>query len=196
MIGFIISAAQIMHTTFDHLERFNAINNSDYSPQHAIISNNREAVIASLYSTDMSRFLTLWQKPTPDYIPVVDGGPRNRYKAYEKQIINNQKVYDRSVTSLGHLEIKWDAKDVDVAQLPVFKYADTVLKLNGSVLSDVDYSLTKIGSVNVTSQEGENVLEVYYHYSIMFYLSLIVSAIGWIGMLILFLLRKIKSPEE
>lgn len=144
-------------------------------------------------------------KATPDYLPVqykmtaynyFDYHP---YGNYGDQIINYKGEVTKTIKRNGHLLLTWDNESDDnkSMQLPIFKYDDTKLILNGKHISSVKQ--TEIGSVIVNSKPGHNKLEVYYHATPILLALLWLTVFSWMGLIggiMIYLILKWKKHKK
>ena len=186
-IGGLCAMLQVMWTNYQHLQYWNQKDLGNYLSLHVRLDDDREKVRASAYSTDLDELLQLWQKSTPDYIPIIGKGPNNNYRGYEAYIFESQKGFEKTISPSGDLMITWTATDTVQTDVPVFKYADTELFLNGNQLVSGQYDLSPVGTVAVTPQVGINELTVKYISPRGFLESVIITVIGWLFVLAWFM---------
>ncbi|CAI2639521.1 hypothetical protein AKUH4B114J_12270 [Apilactobacillus kunkeei] len=160
---------------------------NDYNLHYQTTDTN--AIRNSLSSHDTGAVLKMLTKATPDYLPVqykmtaynyFDYHP---YGNYGDQIINYKGEVEKTIKRNGHLLLTWDndSDDNKSMQLPIFKYDDTKLILNGKHINNVKQ--TQIGSVIVNSKPGHNKLEIYYHATPILLALLWVTVFSWIGLI-------------
>ena len=102
--------------------------------------------------SDLSQFLNLVVKPTPDYVPIYGKiGEQNTYDLYYKNIVTNQKA--EKILEDGYLVLTWQAAEGEKLNLPIVVYKDSILTLNGKELDKDDYNLSTIGTPTVSSQK-------------------------------------------
>ncbi|UQS84470.1 hypothetical protein MOO46_04245 [Apilactobacillus apisilvae] len=178
-----------------------------FSP--AVVQNNynlhyqsydTNAIRDSLSDKDLGETLKFLTKSTPDYLPVqyhvtpfnyFDFHP---YGSYTEQIIDYSENVKKHINKSGHLVLNWHSNTKKTIQLPVVKYKDTNLILNGKHLNQV--KLTNIGSPIVNAKQGNNRLELYYHGSKLLIAMLWLTIISWIiliGYTVFIYLYKLKK---
>lgn len=143
-----------------------------------------DSIRKSLSDKNTGKVLRYLTKSTPDYLPVqykvtsFNYFNYHPYGSYTEQIIDNSVNVKKHVNKAGHLVLTWHSNNNDKIQLPIVKYKDSNIILNGKHISNV--SLTNIGSVIVHSKVGYNQLELYYHGSKILIMMLWVTIISWI----------------
>lgn len=111
--------------------------------------------------SDLSQFLNLVVKSTPDYVPIYGTiGKQNTYDLYYENIVMNQRT--EKLIKDNYLVLTWQADEGEELNLPIVVYKDSILTLNGKELDKDDYNLSTIGTPTVSSQEGKNKLELRY----------------------------------
>lgn len=119
---------------------------------------------AIIKNEDIGKVLKVVQKGTSDYLPVKEKVSNeeyiemNPYGLYSKLIISENNQFEKSVKN-GVLYVKWNSDNDELMPVPIFRYSNTNLRLNGLNISP---DSTEIGSVVVKAQEGLNTLAVYY----------------------------------
>ncbi|WP_105956501.1 glycosyltransferase family protein [Apilactobacillus quenuiae] len=147
----------------------------------------------SLSDKDTGKVLKYLTKSTPDYLPVqYEVTPFNYfnyhpYGSYTEQIVDYSGNVKKYVNRYGHLILTWNSNNNNNIQLPILKYKDSNIILNGKHINNV--SLTNIGSVIVKPRLGYNHLELYYHGSKLLIMMLWITAISWV-ILILYTIFK------
>ncbi|WP_086273189.1 hypothetical protein [Candidatus Enterococcus testudinis] len=116
---------------------------------------------AAYFSTDKSLALDLYQRSTPDYVPIYQETTENKYDAYGKQIIEGNNTVVKSVED-GKLTLRWQGDSADWVQVPIINYRYTELTLNQTSLTRDDIQLSTIGVVTLQQRIGANVLVVDY----------------------------------
>jgi len=105
--------------------------------------------------------LDLYQRSTPDYVPIYQETTENKYDAYGEQIIEGNTTVIKTVEN-GKLTVRWQGDTVDWVQIPIINYRYTELTLNEKPLMREDIQLSTIGVVTVQQKVGSNVLVVDY----------------------------------
>lgn len=129
-------------------------------------------------------------EPTnPDYLPI-----QKKVSSWDVEKIVSKKLaynynFDKTVLSNGRLQLKWQAKDSKLYQLPIIMYRQSQLTLNGK---KVKPSLNIIGMPRVTSEKGENVAVLSFKISAAFKILLYISLMGWLGVFIYGLVSLLK----
>lgn len=129
--------------------------------KHTYVEGDYQTISITMNDSDLSQFLNLVVKPTPDYVPIYGTiGKQNTYDLYYENIVMNQKT--EKLIKDNYLVLTWQADEGEELNLPIVVYKDSILTLNGKELDKDDYNLSTIGTPTVSSQEGKNKLELRY----------------------------------
>ena len=129
--------------------------------KHTYVEGDYQTISLTMNDSDLSQFLNLVVKPTPDYVPIYGTiGKQNTYDLYYKNIVTNQRT--EKLIEDNYLVLTWQADEGEELNLPIVVYKDSILTLNGKELDKDDYNLSTIGTPTVSSQEGKNKLELRY----------------------------------
>lgn len=130
--------------------------------KHTYVEGDYQTISLTMNDSDLSQFLNLVVKPTPDYVPIYGTiGKQNTYDLYYENIVTNQRT--EKLIKDNYLVLTWQADEGEELNLPIVVYKDSILTLNGKELDKDDYNLSTIGTPTVSSQEGKNKLELRYH---------------------------------
>lgn len=129
--------------------------------KHTYVEGDYQTISLTMNDSDLSQFLNLVVKPTPDYVPIYGTiGKQNTYDLYYENIVTNQRT--EKLIKDNYLVLTWQADEGEELNLPIVVYKDSILILNGKELDKDDYNLSTIGTPTVSSQEGKNKLELRY----------------------------------
>lgn len=129
--------------------------------KHTYVEGDYQTISLTMNDSDLSQFLNLVVKPTPDYVPIYGTiGKQNTYDLYYENIVTNQRT--EKLIKDNYLVLTWQADEGEKLNLPIVVYKDSILTLNGKELDKDDYNLSTIGTPTVSSQEGKNKLELRY----------------------------------
>lgn len=129
--------------------------------KHTYVEGDYQTISLTMNDSDLSQFLNLVVKPTPDYVPIYGTiGKQNTYDIYYENIVTNQRT--EKLIKDNYLVLTWQADEGEKLNLPIVVYKDSILTLNGKELDKDDYNLSTIGTPTVSSQEGKNKLELRY----------------------------------
>lgn len=129
--------------------------------KHTYVEGDYQTISLTMNDSDLSQFLNLVVKPTPDYVPIYGTiGKQNTYDLYYENIVTNQRT--EKLIKDNYLVLTWQANEGEELNLPIVVYKDSILTLNGKELDKDDYNLSTIGTPTVSSQEGKNKLELRY----------------------------------
>lgn len=129
--------------------------------KHTYVEGDYQTINLTMDDSDLSQFLNLVVKPTPDYVPIYGTiGKQNTYDLYYKNVVKNQSA--EKMLEDGYLVLTWQAAEGEELNLPIVVYRDSILTLNGQELNKADYRLSTIGTPIVSSQKGQNKLVLSY----------------------------------
>lgn len=129
--------------------------------KHTYVEGDYQTISLTMNDSDLSQFLNLVVKSTPDYVPIYGTiGKQNTYDLYYENIVTNQRT--EKLIKDNYLVLTWQADEGEELNLPIVVYKDSTLTLNGKELDKDDYNLSTIGTPTVSSQEGKNKLELRY----------------------------------
>lgn len=182
ILGILIFSAQTIQNLYQHLEKWE---NETFVSRHTYLFDTPEEARKTFFSKDMSTSLFVFQKTTPDYLPIYKETKDNKYDRYNEEILENETTFIKTHPG-GLLTIKWKNTGDKTVHIPVIVYDRTVLQQNGKTLTD--YELTDIGTPIVNQQKGINELTLHYRTPIYFYFILSLTLIGWFTLLYLFII--------
>lgn len=162
------------------------------SVTHQYIEGNANQVRTSFYSSNLSDLLDLVSKSTPDYLPSDKANTSNKYTLYEDYILKHTDNFKKHQEA-GNLALTWTADTDRLINIPIVKYADTQLTLNGKVLTNNDYRLSGIGTPQLRQAVGQNTLKLTYTIGSWFSYLLIFNCLSWLVTIIYAIFRKKES---
>lgn len=186
IFGILIFSAQTIQNLYQHLEKWE---NETFVSRHTYLFDTPEEARKTFFSKDMSTSLFVFQKTTPDYLPIYKETKDNKYDRYNEEILENETTFIKTHPG-GFLTIKWKNTRDKTVHIPVIVYDRTVLQQNGKTLTD--YEVTDIGTPIVKQQKGINELTLHYQTPIYFYFILSLNLIGWFTLLCLFIYHRYK----
>lgn len=186
IFGILIFSAQTIQNLYQHLEKWE---NETFVSRHTYLFDTPEEARKTFFSKDMSTSLFVFQKTTPDYLPIYKETKDNKYDRYNEEILENETNFIKTHPG-GLLTIKWKNTGDKTVHIPVIVYDRTVLQQNGKTLTD--YEVTDIGTPIVKQQKGINELTLHYQTPIYFYFILSLTLIGWFTLLCLFIYHRYK----
>lgn len=186
IFGILIFSAQTIQNLYQHLEKWE---NETFVSRHTYLFDTPEEARKTFFSKDMSTSLFVFQKTTPDYLPIYKETKDNKYDRYNEEILENETTFIKTHPG-GLLTIKWKNTGDKTVHIPVIVYDQTVLQQNGKTLTD--YEVTDIGTPIVKQQKGINELTLHYQTPIYFYFILSLTLIGWFTLLCLFIYHRYK----
>ncbi|MGM0125116.1 hypothetical protein IGI37_002513 [Enterococcus sp. AZ194] len=191
----LISMAQVLILSSVTLNQWQAKNSYINTGKHTdLFSTDATKIKSSFFDKDLSKALYYAQKSTPDYLPLMNKSPENKYDAYTKHVVKNNAGFTKSVEG-DNLVIKWTASAAGDVTVPVIKYADTNLKLNGREITKSPLKLTTIGNPIVTQEKGENQLVLSYPHKKSSQIVLILTGLCWAVSIALILIPKRKNSR-
>ena len=186
IFGILIFSAQTIQNLYQHLEKWE---NETFVSRHTYLFDTPEEARKTFFSKDMSTSLFVFQKTTPDYLPIYKETKDNKYDRYNEEILENETTFIKTHPG-GLLTIKWKNTGDKTVHIPVIVFDRTVLQQNGKTLTD--YEVTDIGTPIVKQQKGINELTLHYQTPIYFYFILSLTLIGWFTLLCLFIYHRYK----
>lgn len=185
----VVSFAQIMHLQQEKITEYYTAKHPIKNKKHTFVLGNTKAVRASFYSSNLNDLLDLIAKSTPDYLPSKKSNTDNKYVLYEEFVLKHTDDFKKSQDG-STLIVTWNADNDGTVSLPVAKYQDTQLVLNGKKLTSKDYLLSGIGTPIVTQRIGKNTLEVTYQVGTWFYALIIINLLTWVAVLFVPMVRR------
>lgn len=185
----VVSFAQIMHLQQEKITEYYTAKHPIKNKKHTFVLGNTKAVRASFYSSNLNDLLDLIAKSTPDYLPSKKSNTDNKYVLYEEFVLKHTDDFKKSQDG-STLIVTWNADNDGTVSLPVAKYQDTQLVLNGKKLTSKDYLLSGIGTPTVTQRIGKNTLEVTYQVGPWFYALIIINLLTWVAVLFVPMVRR------
>ncbi len=140
IFGILIFSAQTIQNLYQHLEKWE---NETFVSRHTYLFDTPEEARKTFFSKDMSTSLFVFQKTTPDYLPIYKETKDNKYDRYNEEILENETTFIKTHPG-GLLTIKWKNTGDKTVHIPVIVYDRTVLQQNGKTLTD--YEVTDIGT--------------------------------------------------
>lgn len=131
-----------------------------------LYSEEIEELKASFFNQDKSKTLSLIQKSTPDYLPIYEENPLNKYDQYKSLVINQNESDDfKKEVVNGELNVTWEAKPGEEVLVPVIIYERTKVRFNQQEMAHKRLHLTDIGTPKLISKAGTNTLVISYESS-------------------------------
>lgn len=183
----LVASAQTLQNLYKHLDRWES---ETFVSRHTYLFDTPEQARKTFYSQDMSTSLFVFQKTTPDYLPIYKDTTANKYDRYNEEILEGETTFIKTHPD-GRLTIKWKNNGQKTVHLPVIVYDRTVLLQNGKPLTD--YELTDIGTPIVKQHNGINEITLYYDLPLFFYFILGLTFIDWLFFFIMFIRSRIHS---
>ncbi|MSE09109.1 hypothetical protein GKC33_10530 [Lactobacillus salivarius] len=107
-----------------------------------------------------------------------------------KVIINGKREVKNPKVAANYIEYNVKVNKKEKIDVPVLAYKRTRVMLNGK---NVGYTASSRGTVMVDGEKGNNKISVTYQPSKIFYVSIAISAITWIGLFVGIIFSKRKS---
>lgn len=128
-------------------------------------------------NSELGAALQIYRKPTSDYLPVYSENITDSYRLYKEDIFNNTENYSKKVRKDGSISISFDSKSTKEVTIPIIVYKNSTVTINGANRSDASYSLSSIGALKIIPKKGDNHINIGYHPSLLFRLSLIIKGV-------------------
>lgn len=186
----VVSVGQIMFQTSTKMSEWQSSDSAVKIRNHSyLFVSDQQTLKAAYFSPDKAKALVLFQRSTPDYVPIYRDTKENKYDAYGEQIIKQNTTVQKAVVN-GQLILRWQGDDSSWKALPVINYQRTTLQLNGQPLTRSDIRVSTIGAVTVKQQAGLNELIVDYDAPWYFDWGLWVTMAAWVLLALGFLWKK------
>jgi hypothetical protein len=150
---------------------------------------NAHEIRNAFKSPNLALGLELVEKESPDYLPSkIKLDPKtytqvHPYYQYRLNFIQPNGLFKKSVDGNG-LVTEWISKNKQQIQVPVTKYHNTKMVLNGNVLNDKSIGSSVIGAVILTAKKGVNKLVTCYEPDSVTQVAVVVSLLCWIGVFV------------
>lgn len=133
------------------------------------------------HSSDLSEFIRIVDRTTPDYIPVSKlNSNMTYYGAYTKDVsLANEHVVKRILPD-GTMLISWHQDKRGTHQVPVFAYQHTKLVLNGHQVSEKSIRRAKSGVVQLIGVGGKNSLHLSYQVNPVIKWGVLLTYVAWL----------------
>lgn len=191
----LFSLTQLTYLQQEKIAEYYTAKHPIKTKKHTFVWGNSEEVRASFHSSDLYELLDLISKSTPDYLPAEKSNKDNKYVLYEEFVIGHTDAFDKSQDG-NALIFTWTADNSGKVNIPIAKYKDTELTLNGKNLSHTDYSLSGIGTPTVTQKIGKNTLKITYHIGVWFKALLIANVLTWLATVAYAWLKKLRVIKK
>lgn len=156
------------------------------------VKHNHHTIKQDFFGDNWQYLISDINKATPDYLPVKANLKPDDYNKlhpyytahYQLIIPNLDHDFDKEVNADGSLTVSWknkSSKNKNV-QVPVVKYANTQVTLNGKKNASV--KTTEIGAIIAKSKVGKNTMTIKYVNDQQFNLLMIVFWISWLLMIL------------
>lgn len=140
--------------------------------KHGTMQQIRQAWLSPQLAAGLQRLT----KDTSDYLPKM-GKTADAYHLVNHSIYTGTTTFHKRVTRQG-LQVDWNAPQATPIQVPVVKYQQTHLKLNGQTIQPLHQNA--VGVITVQSHQGLNQLLVTYQPARWVSISLVVAMVSWI----------------
>ncbi|UQS84951.1 YfhO family protein [Apilactobacillus apisilvae] len=175
-------------------------NESNYhdSSLYYYFGKHHRNVRSDIDSPHLGHLINDYLKASPDYLPVKQSIKGfNEYNAfnpydldYHQYIGKNQVThFKHRVWPNGSLSVAWHSPQQKWTQVPLVKYANTKVTLNGNVLKKVH--TTNLGAIVVHAKAGHNRVTIKYQTSFMTRLMMVICMLSWLALLFYFIISKI-----
>jgi hypothetical protein len=149
--------------------------------RHTYFLEDADRIRQAIHSEKLDDLLEIAVKSTPDYLPLYQETKKNKYKLYDALVIKQEEGIDKE-TSKTSINLSWTSEQTESKQLPIVLYKGSQVNLNGKDLDLTQTDLSAIGTPTITSQPGKNSLQLTYPISKPIKVSLITTALSWLGL--------------
>ena len=144
-------------------------------------------------SSDLSAGLNLVQKESPDYLPASKKMNAETYEhvhpyfQYRQEFINRNWMFNKRISG-KRLITRWRQNSNGETTVPVVKYKNTKVILNGRTLNNADVRTSVIGSMMLKSKKGLNTLVTSYNPNFLTKFAILAAVVSWIGLIFISLI--------
>ncbi|GAA6236870.1 hypothetical protein [Apilactobacillus micheneri] len=183
---------------YDQTAKGHNISNYHDSSLYYYFKKHHRNVQKDIDSPHLGHLVNDYIKASPDYMPVKkDIKGFKAYNAFNPYLLDyHQYIGKNSVTHFKHkvwrnggLSVIWHSKKAKWTQVPLVKYADTKVTLNGTKLKKVH--TTNLGAVIVKAKAGKNRVTIQYYQDFMTRLMMVICILSWLIVLAYLLISKI-----
>ncbi|WP_165005725.1 MULTISPECIES: hypothetical protein [unclassified Enterococcus] len=190
VLSILICSMQTIQNLYEHLGKWEK---ETFVSRHTYLFDTPAQARKTFFSKDMSTSLFVFQKTTPDYLPIYKETKANKYDRYNEEILESETTFIKTHPG-GLLTVKWKNTGEDTVHLPVVVYDRTILSQNGRDLTD--YELTDIGTPIIKQQKGINEVTLRYQTPVYFYFILGMTILGWLYLFVLFIRQKFFNSKK
>src|SRR5699024_9677533 len=122
-----VASAQTIQNLYQHLDKWQ---DETFVSRHTYLFDTPAEARKPFHDHDMSTSLFVFQKTTPDYLPIYHETKTNKYDRYNEEILEGETTFIKSHPG-GRLTIKWKNTGEETVHLPVIVYDRTVLLQHG-----------------------------------------------------------------
>lgn len=197
-LTFLVGLSFLQTTAFSwrQLEKWPQINWHVNAGIHNYNFGSNPAIRRSFYSHDLQETLTVMQKSTPDYLPLVRPTQANKYDLYASATILNPLSVKKQVTTQGLL-LTWSGAKVAQVSLPIIMYHESQLQDPHTKKLILPQRLSAIGAPTVVNQTGQNQLLLTFKAPFKLRLILGLLAVFWLATLSVLLFQLLpKMPYK
>ncbi|KPN83875.1 hypothetical protein RZ78_05870 [Apilactobacillus kunkeei] len=177
-------------------------NNKNDNSLYYYVRKHHRTIQKDTQSHNLSYLLEDIIKATPDYVPSykqitghIEYSNLDPYRLYYNDYIarnHDKKVHFKHIVRKdGSLSIKFKLKKAQEIQVPLVKYAQTQVTVNGTVKN---VKTTKLGAIIVSAKKGNNRVNIKYVTSFTTRLMMVLTWISWI-LFGIFALTKIRRNK-
>lgn len=152
----------------------------------------RQQIRQAWLSPQLNAGLKLTIKDTSDYLPRIRK-TANAYQLVNRSLYKSTTIFHKRVTHQG-LQVVWYTQKAMPIQVPVVKYQQTHLKLNGKAIQPVRQNA--VGVITVQSHRGINRLLVTYEPATWVIVSLYVAIVSWVIVIFEMVRRKVNRHHQ
>ncbi|MCF1686030.1 hypothetical protein LQF67_10720 [Tetragenococcus halophilus] len=134
-----------------------------------VTTNDPDELRAAFASDNYGDAFKAIKKPTPDYLPLLNGTTQEEldemggYKMYNEQVVNNKLNVSKTIDQKNRLVLTWRADNDKEDILPTTVYTRSQINFNGNKLSSDQVQKTTLGAPIVQSKKGINKFIIGYN---------------------------------
>lgn len=144
-----------------------------------------------LASSNLNEVFSFIHKGTPDYLPTkkpldnIEYEQADFYTLYWDSIINQNSFFDKEVKD-GKLIVRWISETEENKVVPIIKYKDTIIKMDGKTFEP---ETNNLGAIIIPFSKGSNMIEVSYRAPMYVITSIFIALVSLVAFCFLGIIR-------
>ena len=188
----------ILQTFAGTIRTINSYTKAFLDPTHVVTMGNhyklpkdRKQIQWITRNTNNGELFENMNRAEPDYLPI---NPSANNMVYRHDVLDNQKKYKRQIVG-DKMILTWTSKKDEKRRLPIVLYKRSKIVVNGKDVTNTAPRNT-INNPLVKAKKGKNVAVLSYQTPVWFWGLVIISILGWIGVIGLGIYNWIKKRDS